>query len=59
MYGESLFQRTKPELYSDFIVLEGLKPSRVYEVRIVAVDGTFSTPSNIEEIETYTSGLVI
>uniref|UniRef100_A0A2P2I497 Neuroglian-like n=1 Tax=Hirondellea gigas TaxID=1518452 RepID=A0A2P2I497_9CRUS len=57
LYGESLFQKTKPEKYRDFIVLEGLQSSRTYEVRLVAVDGTYETPSQIEEIETYVTGV--
>ncbi|KAF2352093.1 Fibronectin type III [Trinorchestia longiramus] len=55
--GESKFERTKPELYRDYIVLEGLKFNRIYEVRLVAVDGDFESHSQIEEIETYTQGV--
>ncbi|KAA0202421.1 hypothetical protein HAZT_HAZT000084 [Hyalella azteca] len=56
LIGESLFEKTNPEEYHDFIILEGLQANRIYEVRLVAVDGTYETPSQVEEIETYTRG---
>ncbi|XP_068206070.1 LOW QUALITY PROTEIN: neuroglian-like [Palaemon carinicauda] len=55
LFGESMFQETKPELYQDFTVLEGLEENQAYQVCVVAVDGEFSTESDIEEIDTHSS----
>lgn len=52
LYGESLFQKTKPELYQDFTVLKGLEVDQTYQVSVVAVDGGLSTESDVEEIDT-------
>lgn len=58
MYGESIVTKTKPELYEDFIILKGLELDKVYQVSVVAVDGMFSTESDVEEIETHVTGIV-
>lgn len=57
LYGESMFQETKPELYEDFIVLQGLEAEQTYQVAVVAVDGNYTTESGVEEIDTRTSGV--
>jgi len=57
LYGASQFQATKPELYNEFTVLKGLETQKMYEVRIVAVDGTYETNSDIEEIVTDGGGI--
>lgn len=57
LYNENRFVRTDNELYKDFIILEGLQPSRTYQVRVVAVDGEYTAISQVEEIETYVSGV--
>ena len=53
LYGESIYQKTKKELYRDFIVLENLKQRKTYQIRVVAVDGMYVTPSIEEEVNTY------
>lgn len=58
MYGESIVSQTKPELYEDFITLRGLELGKVYKVSVVAVDGMFSTESDVEEIDTHITGVV-
>lgn len=58
LYGESMFQETKPELYQDFTILKGLEPERAYKMSVVAVDGEFTTESDIEEIDTHETGIV-
>ncbi|CAL4060819.1 unnamed protein product [Meganyctiphanes norvegica] len=58
LYGASQFQATKPELYNEFTVLKGLETQKMYEVRIVAVDGTYETNSDIEEIVTDGGGII-
>lgn len=57
-YGESMFMDSRYELNEDFIVLEGLDPNQMYEIRVVAVDGEFHTASDIEEFTTYNIGVV-
>ncbi|XP_069981771.1 neuroglian isoform X2 [Penaeus vannamei] len=57
LYGESMFQETKPELYQDFTILKGLEPERAYKMSVVAVDGEFTTESDIEEIDTHETGI--
>ena len=42
------------QLNENFLVVQGLDMNTVYEFRVVAVDGAFSTPSAIKEINTYT-----
>ncbi|KAK4296763.1 hypothetical protein Pmani_030767 [Petrolisthes manimaculis] len=56
LYGASMFDETKPELYRDFIVLKGLKTESTYQVAVVAVDGEFTTESDLEEIDTHATG---
>lgn len=58
MYGESIVTTTKPEFYEDFITLKGLELDKVYQVSVVAVDGMFSAESDVEEIETHSTGVV-
>ncbi|KAG7157810.1 Neuroglian-like 2 [Homarus americanus] len=57
LYGESMFLETKPELYQDFIVLKGLEAEETYQVCLVAVDGVYSTESDVEEIDTHLTGV--
>ncbi|KAK7076289.1 ATP-dependent DNA helicase chl1, partial [Halocaridina rubra] len=55
LYGESMFQETKPELYQDFTVLKGLEADKTYQVSVVAVDGPYNTESDVEEIDARTT----
>ena len=58
MYGGSIVTPTKPELYEDYILLKGLEADKVYQVSVVAVDGTYSIESDVEEIDTHRTGVV-
>lgn len=49
-YGESEFSETAQEYYKDSIVLRGLDPGTVYEIRTVSVDGEYYKHSDIEEV---------
>ena len=51
-HGESRFQSTPSEYYQDSIVLRGLDPGMVYEIRTVSVDGEYYQHSDIEEVGT-------
>lgn len=53
-----MFEETKPEFYRDFTVLKGLESERTYQVAVVAVDGDYTTESDLEEIDTHASGFV-
>ncbi|XP_063870133.1 neuroglian-like isoform X1 [Scylla paramamosain] len=57
LYGGSIVSQTKPELYEDFILLKGLELDKVYQVSVVAVDGTYSIESDVEEIDTHRTGV--
>ena len=50
-YQDSMFLKTLPILYEDKTVLEGLDFRRDYEIRVVAVDGDYSTFSDVEVVE--------
>ncbi|KAG9509224.1 Neuroglian [Fragariocoptes setiger] len=51
-FGESQWQKSPIEANSDSIQIRGLDVGSLYEVRVVAVDGTYSTASRIQEIST-------
>lgn len=50
--GESHWDQTASEINYDSVTVKGLEFGTLYEMRVVAVDGRFETPSEIEEIET-------
>ncbi|KAG8195062.1 hypothetical protein JTE90_029641 [Oedothorax gibbosus] len=49
---ESLWESTPPEENQDSILVTGLELGSLYEMKVVAVDGRFHTPSKVEEFET-------
>lgn len=51
-----MYQESQPEYNEDFIDVRALIPNEVYEFKIVAVDGQFSTESEVKEVETYGVG---
>ncbi|XP_034235912.1 neuroglian isoform X2 [Thrips palmi] len=51
--GETIYEETPAETNEDFIILSGLRPGEVYEVKVVAVDGEFNTESHSEDVETF------
>ena len=53
-----MFEDTMHELNEDFMIVTGLETDETYEIRVVAVDGDFSTYSDTEEIDTYYYGHV-
>ncbi|XP_054722759.1 neuroglian-like [Uloborus diversus] len=55
--GEGHWDRTALEENEDSVAVRGLELGTVYEMRVVAVDGHYETPSSIQEIET--GGLVL
>ena len=50
--GDTQWLDSKEEKTFDNQEIAGLEPDTVYEFRVVAVDGTLSTPSAIREIDT-------
>lgn len=50
--GEPLFISTEPEMNDDWTVVRALLPDKVYEFKIVAVDGDYATESETQEIDT-------
>lgn len=48
----SLWESTPPEENQDSILVTGLELGSLYEMKVVAVDGPYQTPSKIEEFET-------
>ncbi|XP_013792636.2 neuroglian-like [Limulus polyphemus] len=50
--GENQWESTVMEETQDTLAVKGLERSTLYEMRVVAVDGRFQTPSKVEEIET-------
>lgn len=50
--GENHWDQTATEVNYDSITVKGLEFGTLYEMRVVAVDGRFETPSRPEEIET-------
>ncbi|XP_046388931.1 neuroglian isoform X2 [Ischnura elegans] len=53
MKGEANFEKTNNEMAEDYIIVRGLRPGEVYEFLVVAVDGDYSSESEVEEVETY------
>ncbi|XP_037068395.1 neuroglian-like isoform X3 [Pollicipes pollicipes] len=51
--GEASWMSSPIEYYDDSILLRGLDPAQVYEIRTVSVDGLFNAYSDVEEVETY------
>ncbi|GIY13217.1 neuroglian [Caerostris extrusa] len=49
---ENLWESTPPEENQDSILVTGLELGSLYEMKVVAVDGPFQTPSKVEEFET-------
>ncbi len=54
--GETRYEETPAETNEDFIILGGLRPGEVYEVKVVAVDGEFTSESHSEDVETFSVG---
>jgi len=54
--GETIYEETPAETNEDFIILSGLRPGEIYEVKVVAVDGEFNTESHSEDVETFSVG---
>lgn len=54
--GESQWIDTDPELDEDFTSIHGLQPDTTYEFRVVAVDGQFTEPSALQDVDTYGIG---
>jgi len=52
-HGEGSWLKSPPEYYDDSIILRGLDPGQVYEIRVVSVDDKYYTHSDTEEVETY------
>lgn len=50
--GEDHWNQTATEVNLDSVIVKGLEFGTLYEMRVVAVDGRFETPSRIVEIET-------
>lgn len=46
-----LYEETKHEFYKNFIDVKGLKPGKLYEFIVVAVDGNIIQESDTVEIE--------
>lgn len=55
--GETTFESTPMEEENDFILVRGLEPAVVYDVRVVAVDGKHERPSRTEEISMGSLGM--
>jgi neuronal cell adhesion protein len=53
--GDMQYLSSQEELNEDSIVMSGLDPDVTYDFRVVAVDGTFETPSEILEVFTYST----
>lgn len=51
--GETLFAKSDDEFDENFLILRGLEPNQLYEIRAVVVDGDFFTESDVEEVEMY------
>ena len=51
--GETIFEKSDDELDENFLILRGLEPNQLYEIRVVVVDGDFFTESDVEEVEMY------
>lgn len=54
--GETIYEETPAETNEDYIILRGLRPGEIYEVKVVAVDGEFTTESHSEDVETFSVG---
>jgi len=46
-----LYEETRHEFYKNFIDIKGLKPGKLYEFIVVAVDGDIIQESDTVEIE--------
>ncbi|CAG0901644.1 unnamed protein product, partial [Darwinula stevensoni] len=53
--GESLYLETEKEYYEDFIDMKGLEPGKVYEIRVVSVDGKSFAFSDPDEVHTWSN----
>ena len=51
---EPLWSQSDEQLNENYLVVQGLHMDAIYEFRVVAVDGAFTTPSAIQEVNTYT-----
>ena len=53
--GEIHFRSTNEELNEDSVVVDDLEFDQFYDFRVVAVDGRFETPSQIQDVYTYST----
>ena len=51
--GETIYEKSEDEFDENFIILRGLEPNQLYEIRVVVVDGEYFTESDPEEVEMY------
>ena len=51
--GETIYEKSPDEYDESFIILRGLDPNQLYELRVVAVDGDYVTESDAEEVVMY------
>ncbi len=56
--GENIYERSIDEFDENFVYLRGLDPNQLYQVRVVAVDGEYSTESAAEEVIMYNGELL-
>lgn len=51
--GETIYEKSEDEFDENFIIVRGLEPNQLYEIRVVVVDGEYFTESDAEEVEMY------
>ncbi|XP_013792522.1 neuroglian-like [Limulus polyphemus] len=49
--GENQWESTGMEETQDVLVIRGLEQNRLYEIRVITVDGHLQTASNVEEVK--------
>ncbi|XP_061709263.1 neuroglian isoform X3 [Cydia pomonella] len=47
------------EMDDDYVILKGLEPNRVYDVKVTAYDGDYFTDSEIKQVDTTNDGPII
>ena len=50
---QQLWTRLREEYNEDSFVVDNLEPDKYYEFQVVAVDGSFTTPSKIVDLDTF------
>ena len=56
--GETIYIKSEDEFDENYIILRGLEPNQLYEIRAVVVDGDYFTESDPEEVEMYAGKLL-